>query len=353
MKNYYQVLGIQDFAPLDEVKKAYRQLAKTMHPDRNPDRPDRSEAFKKITQAYYTLSNAERKLKYDQRIMGLEEVAPPHDPRRRGYQYRPGPIYQKEKIQYSMKTKVLGGLSVVAIIILVIVVPFSLNYRASIKFYEKGLQYQQENKNYQAVMEFEKAISFLGGRSGEAGIAGAQLALYQMKDYRIALGFTNKGLKYARGNALDGELNYLKGRALQNLNQTTPAWAAYHIAIEMGYSKDSLFYHMGILQAFELEEYDSGIYYMQRAEEQGVDLHEISFVTGWCHQQLNRHQEAISNFSKVIRQSPDYALPYYYRGVSHMTLQDTTSACMDFRQSRELGYSPDDGYKTAICENEL
>jgi len=52
LKNYYEVLEIQENADSDEIKKAYRKLTKQYHPDRNPEG---EEHFKKIVEAYETL----------------------------------------------------------------------------------------------------------------------------------------------------------------------------------------------------------------------------------------------------------------------------------------------------------
>lgn len=65
-KDYYKVLGVAENASADEIKKAYRKLAKTYHPDANRDNPDAGERFKGIAEAYGVLSDADSRRKYDQ-----------------------------------------------------------------------------------------------------------------------------------------------------------------------------------------------------------------------------------------------------------------------------------------------
>ncbi len=65
-KDFYKVLGVSDTATAEEIKKAYRKLAQTHHPDANPGDKDAEEKFKEISEAYATLSNAEQRKEYDQ-----------------------------------------------------------------------------------------------------------------------------------------------------------------------------------------------------------------------------------------------------------------------------------------------
>src|SRR3712207_2668967 len=71
MRDYYEVLGVSRDAGADEIKRAYRQLARRYHPDISGD--ERGAAFLEVSRAYEVLGNAHRRRSYDASRM----AAPP------------------------------------------------------------------------------------------------------------------------------------------------------------------------------------------------------------------------------------------------------------------------------------
>src|SRR5882762_9061807 len=64
--DYYKTLGVSKNASADDIKKAYRKLARKLHPDLNPNDKDAHKKFQQINEANEVLSDPEKRKKYDQ-----------------------------------------------------------------------------------------------------------------------------------------------------------------------------------------------------------------------------------------------------------------------------------------------
>ena len=73
--NYYEILGVNENASQEEIKKNFRKLSMKWHPDKNPGNHEAEEKFKTISQAYDILSDKDKKKEYDfSRKFGLNPL---------------------------------------------------------------------------------------------------------------------------------------------------------------------------------------------------------------------------------------------------------------------------------------
>src|SRR4030042_5657314 len=86
-KDYYATLGVERSSKPDQIRKAYRRLARKDHPDFNPNNKASEDKFKELQEAYDVLSDEKKRKVYDQYGFYSDNI-PPGGP---GAQYAPGP----------------------------------------------------------------------------------------------------------------------------------------------------------------------------------------------------------------------------------------------------------------------
>ena len=330
--NYYHILGLDNFASQEEIKAAYRKLAKKYHPDRNPEKPDYEEKFKRVNIAHKILTEPTKKARFDESLK--QQIAPDNTPR---YSSRKA-YYTTEKRRYTPTAWMYARVFIIAFIMAVILIPIWLIHQSSVTSYERGVEAVLQQNYYQSLNHFDRAITAFGGRTVEAGIAGSQVSIYKLSNYEQGLYFANRGLEYAEKQSEYAELYYLKALAYKGLGNHDESLKSLNLADSLHYSPDSLQLHFGLLNAFSLYEFEKGEKNFNYLIERNIHLQTAWFGKAWCLQNRELYREAATTYSKVIELDPNHAMSYYYRGMNEISYADSTAACKDFAKALELGY---------------
>lgn len=327
--NYYHTLGLDNFSSVEQVKLAYRKLAKKYHPDINPGQQG-NEIFIRLATAYRVLSNEQNKATYD-----LKLYVYLNPPKKRVRHKTQG--YAKRKIEYSKKAKFYGIIFITGLVLFVICMPLGLTYYAGINHFNNGLKSYHEGKIANALIYFDEAIGRFSPKSVEAAEKAALISYYDLHNHSKAIVFINKGLKYAKEEE-KASLYYLNAISINSPGKYKKALINLHLADSLGYNTDSIQYHMALIQTFGLENYREGKRHFDYLINNKVNIVDARLGRAWCYQHMHNFKAAIADYTELIKEGPTQKVAYYYRAMNLLTLQDTLSACDDLYKAMKLGH---------------
>jgi len=227
LTTYYEILGIAKEAKQAEIKSAFKRLALKHHPDKNPNNPQSEEAFKKINEAYQTLSDGNKRWAYNQKLYAQQaqyRTQPTETPRQTPNQTPNSPHFSTQANAKSFN-KYSGAASNTS----------AGDYSNQGKYYEEAIPRKKERASDSYILALTLFViiatgallfGFMMNKIAAKDHYTTAISLYETEDYPKALIQLNMAIEfqedYTEAYILRGDIN-LKlerySRALPDFNK--------------------------------------------------------------------------------------------------------------------------------------
>lgn len=354
MKNYqdyYDVLEVTYNATPEDLKLAYRQLAKRYHPDANAGDQEKEEMFKLVSEAYDVLSDADKKASYDlSLLLGLYEEEKTRASRQAAARTQPQYAYRRpHPITYSWKTYTgMTGL-VLIIIASIFAVPFGLSRYSSEYHYDKGIEYYQTGQYYAALNSLERAIVDFGSKNVEACLLAGTILSKEYGQYTYALEYMDRGLEMASSDGERVQLLYNKGLYLKGSADYHGAIQQFTEALKLWPEYDSLHFAIASIYAFNLDQYDVAIRYFDQLPKGEKNFIEATYGKAYCFYKLRNYTSAIQYVDSYIENYGIDANAYVLRAKAKAKQGDSQSACEDIKKASRLHSGEAENLTKSYC----
>lgn len=357
--DYYKILGVKPSASMEEIKLAYRKLAKKYHPDRNQGNPAAEEKFKQITEAYDMLSNSSKRAIYD--FSGDGAYAQPwvntytyqgqHDTFTYKNKKKRHPLQGKKKEGFwRMQSKLAYGLILSAVVITVVLAGlFGMRFYANYQF-NNGLKQYEEKQYILALKNIEESLNLFGSKNPQAYLLASKILIDEYKNYDRALSYINKGLNIKADKAITAKLYYLKGKCLKNLNQFKSAYTSFKLAAIMELPLDSLHFELAELNCFVFKNYEDAIENFTALIGVNPGFSDAYLGRAYSFQKLEEHNKAIEDANMYIILNEQDGSGYYLKAVSEAALNKRKIACEDLKKAMALGTKDSEGLMSKVCK---
>jgi len=345
-ENYYQALGLTAGASKEDIRKAYRKLAKLYHPDTAGDNPQSAERFKKITEAYHVLMDDDKRNLYDLSLFDPQLYLRYRRSQtfRRGFRYR----RHERREKYPVKTRLQGAAFVVAILAFVFGVNVLLIRKSSSESYRRAVMYSEMGDYPLALANLDESIQWFGSKNTEAAIYAAEILLYKFNQPAEALRYVKRGFRYAEDGEDLATLHFLNGRAALVENRYEDAAAALQRALAQKENHDSSLYYLGVVYSRHLNNPEKGIQFLTEAVTVNDRLFEAYLERGMAFGAIGEHRLAASDFGNYLTFNEDGDV-YTLKALAEITDGNIEQACGDLSAARRLGSSEADSLSAIYC----
>ena len=398
---YYEILGVSTYASEADIKKAFKDLAKKYHPDKHPGQSFYEEHFKKINEAYQTLSNPQARQRYDLRINYTQSTPPPrqqynqstNQQRTTSQQQAPYTNYKKPQANRSPASQkklntyyVYIGIGAFVFIVASVWFYNFMNAYASKEYYAEGLKEEKKGNNAEAMgyyfaslekdLDNPKVNEKVGDLYSKLAHNNSLELFYfdlelQRNDIDASLDEESAGM-YKNMRGIDSLAALYYNRAFDNYeseeDKRRVGLKRVRTDLKIGNYREAMVATSQIIAYPDTKRDDSVLYYqaeinfqMKNYEEARrqytsfYGLHKNSsdalIRTALCHYNENNEDFAIGQLNKAIAQFPNKGEAYYFKGEIARRNSDSISACALFYTADSLQILAAKSAIYKYCEN--
>lgn len=351
MQNYYDILGVNREADVEEIKTAYRKLALKYHPDRHGGSIEHEEHFKKISSAYHVLSDPARRRKYDLRHLYVRSPAPPR-PASRSAPPKPNQARRprrrpsfKEKQKMEKKVYSILTLAFVVFVSLGIGVYYLMNHIAARRYYAEAKDFEQMKMYEQALEKYLYTLEMDKG-FGPAYEKLGDLKIRLYGDVKGAINLYNSAI--VNSEVPDFRLYNKKGLLFLKLQQIDSAEAAYENSLKINPKQDTSWFYLGEIKSLR-GNYTQAAEAYNRASKLNPRFFEPKYGQSLAVYHLGHYKKAEILLDTLIAEHPKNGVLYLLRGRCKVGRSDSSAACSDFLKADLFGVATGKILAQAVC----
>ncbi len=348
VEDYYKLLGIEYQADTKAIQKAFHNLAKKYHPDKNPDDQQAAERFKKISEAYMTLSDPAKKSRYDLKLRYgryahvVTNIQRNQQRRQSWNRYRSrqsSPVnqyFRRNQVTFSPQVRIMGGLSIAAILVVVAITTiFLTKYNAEYDFHRGLVNYQ--NKRYSsAFFNLKESINPLNPYLAAAHLLMAEITFSQHQDLTQTRKHIEKAYRAEPSDSINARLLFLEGKVDSFQGEHEKAYQRFYDATTLLPRFDSATYRMGEMDLFVFARFDRALMHFQTLSDHNPNNHEAVLAGAYCYQKLGQHEKAITQIDRFLGIRQDVGMAHYIKAVSAQALDLREISCANFMEAHRL-----------------
>ena len=389
MVDFYQILGVPQSAGSTRIKEAFKRLALTYHPDKNPGNSFAEEKFKQVNEAYQTLSNPEKKAKYDFIFQYSSKSTVSSQPQHtyssptKGFSKRVYRPFQTKSNPYGryefgwtyFKHQILAFSFVFVVAIFVLAFQAFYNRQVEIANEHKA-QIMKEKYEYAMILfddgwykpSLDSIVNLIKEFPGEYQLRHQREEMVKAVEYLAENQLRNRDYQRALNNFrivdefqtyTNFNTQYYIAKSYQGMGNYQEAANVLEFMLITDYQNIELKVELATLYREVLGQPDKALQYLASAKDKIKQIMEITygkayelvanprntpdsyydvyFNSGLTNQKLDNHEEAIKDFNWAVFFRPNNPAPYHFRGLSFIDQNRRDRACNDWIKSVQLG----------------